>query len=284
MIRRTLDTETKVISASTGEVEYCASDQSLDSYREIILARGWKFDLFKKNAPLVDSHNYFETAALLGKVIEFRVDRESGRLINRARFALDVPSNVRARVAFDMVAAGYLRAVSVGFRPDRFATPSSPEEWGKAVKLAGLDAETAAKCRCIYLEQQQVELSVVVLGANPNALVKAFDEGVVSEEQMRGLGLADDADLSFVLEAGRVFDAATPPEQLLLREAVARRIAPRGVHCGPRERAGTAPLGHSPSSGTTASESHAGDDPEARRRAASLLQQIQQREILARLA
>jgi hypothetical protein len=51
---RTIHPEVKVVDASKGIVDYVASDESVDSYREIIRANGWKFTNFKKNAPFVD--------------------------------------------------------------------------------------------------------------------------------------------------------------------------------------------------------------------------------------
>ena len=45
---RTIHPEIRVIDEAEGLVEYVASDESIDSYREIIRAKGWKFNLFKK--------------------------------------------------------------------------------------------------------------------------------------------------------------------------------------------------------------------------------------------
>ena len=55
---RTIHPEVRVIDASRGIVDYIASDESLDSYREAIKAAGWKFTRFAKNSPFVDSHDY----------------------------------------------------------------------------------------------------------------------------------------------------------------------------------------------------------------------------------
>ena len=72
--RATLAAEIRVLSAADGIVEYIASDETIDSYREIIRADGWRFDLFAKNAPFVDTHNYDTYANQVGKVLDWRVD------------------------------------------------------------------------------------------------------------------------------------------------------------------------------------------------------------------
>jgi hypothetical protein len=42
------------------------------------------------------------------------------------------------------------------------------------VAQAGLSPEAAGKCRRIFIEQEQLELSACVLGANPSAVAKAY--------------------------------------------------------------------------------------------------------------
>jgi hypothetical protein len=53
----------------------------------------------------------------------------------------------------------------------------------------GLDAQSAAKLSCVYLRQEQLELSQCVLGANPNALAKAYKGGTLSEEDIDKLSV-----------------------------------------------------------------------------------------------
>ena len=46
----------------------------------------------------------------------------------------------------------------------------APASMQEPLTTLGLDAATAASVRAIYLEQQQIELSQCVIGANPYAL------------------------------------------------------------------------------------------------------------------
>lgn len=188
-IRRTLNPTVKVLDAARGLVEYVASDETLDSYREIIRVNGWRFTHFQKNAPFVDSHNYASIDCLLGKVLDARV--ENRQLVETVQWAIDVPTNQLAQLGWRMTEAGYLRAVSVGFFPVKMVSkydarsPDLRDAWLQQLQDLGITEENAP--RAIYIEQEQVELSACVLGANPNALAKAYKAGV-----------ATDADLEFL--------------------------------------------------------------------------------------
>lgn len=186
---RTLNPEVRVIDAAAGLVDYVASDETLDSYREVIRASGWRFDLFRKNAPFVDSHQYHSIDKLLGQVVDFRV--AGGKLIERVKWAIDVPDNELARIGFAMTEKGYLKAVSVGFFPVRLLRAGSQADrgaWLQQLQDLGYDESNAP--RAIYLEQQQIELSACVIGANPNALARAFKDGAVSDQQLETLSAA----------------------------------------------------------------------------------------------
>lgn len=182
LFRRTIHPEIKVLDAKTGIVEYVASDESVDSQREIIRAKGWRFSDFKKNAPFVNSHNYGTIEDLLGKVIDFKI--ANGRLIETVQWAIDVPENRLAQLGWKMTEAGYLKAVSVGFMPLRWATPYDREQADWREQSAELKLAADTPVRCVYIEQEQKELSACVIGANPNALATAMKAGVLSPDDL----------------------------------------------------------------------------------------------------
>jgi len=188
-LRRLIHPEVRIIDSRAGIVDYVASDESIDSFKEIIRASGWRFTHFTKNAPFVDSHDYSTIGKCLGKVIDFRV--EGSRLIERVQWAIDVPENKLAQIGWKMTQAGYLKAVSVGFFPVKYLTPSSGEDWTRALRELGLPADAAV--RTIYTEQEQVELSCCIVGANPNALAKAWHAKAITE-----------ADLEFIFQSAIV--------------------------------------------------------------------------------
>jgi hypothetical protein len=177
-IIRTIHPEVRIIDAAKGIVDYVASDETIDSYKEVIRADGWKFSMFAKNAPFVDSHNYGTIGNLVGKVVSFEV--VNGKLIERVQWAIDVAENQLAKIGWKMTEAGYLKAVSVGFWPTEYVTPG---QTGWKEELAELKLNENSGIRCIYTEQEQVELSSCIIGANPNALAKAYKADAINDEE-----------------------------------------------------------------------------------------------------
>jgi len=182
LLRRTIHPEIRVLDEKRGLAEYIASDETVDSYREIIRANGWRFDRFQKNAPLVDSHDYSTIEKLVGKVVDFSV--KANRLIETAQWAIDVEGNQLAQIGWAMTKAGYLRAVSVGFQPEMMVNRWDSEQapWRQQLDELGLKEDQTV--RTIYTQQQQLELSVVIIGANPNAVARSFKEGLISEADL----------------------------------------------------------------------------------------------------
>jgi hypothetical protein len=200
--RRSLNVTSRILSEAEGLVEYVASDATLDSYRECILSSGWRFSMFEKNSPFVDSHNYYSIEALLGKVVRVRV--EGGQLIETVQWAKDVAENKLAVLGWKMTAAGFLRAVSVGFRAVVSVFPQD-SGWTAALSESGLTPEDAKQCRRIFVEQEQLELSACILGANPAAVAKAYHERAITEADLAGVGFTDD-DMHFLTIAGTALE------------------------------------------------------------------------------
>lgn len=180
-LRRVIHPQIRILDEKAGICEYIASDETLDSYNEIILASGWQFDLFKKNAPFVDSHDYSDISKLIGKVIDFKVDGK--QLVETVQWAVDVEENSLAQLGWKMTVNGYLKAVSVGFWPEAQVTrwDTDPNPFNSTCLQISADPKVV---RCIYTKQQQVELSACIIGANPNALAKALHDGAVTESEV----------------------------------------------------------------------------------------------------
>lgn len=257
-VRLTLPAVPKVLSLAERTVQYVASSQALDCYREIVRAAGWKFDRFAKNAPFVDSHNYSSVGYLLGNVIGWRV--QGNELVEDVKFIPDGVSAL-ADFAFKMSETGFLRAVSVGFMPRTIRSRWKDEkDFAAAVVELGLSAEIAAQCACIHWEQDQTELSCVLIGANPEAVAKAHNAGAVTSEDFAKLGIGD-ADLGFIHEAARGFTAATP----LVRRAVCEEM--RSLFAKTLSTTRTAPTGNPPAKTSTHADA-AGNEKRAAQQAA----------------
>ena len=200
---RAITPEIKIISAATAEVEYVASDASLDCYREILVPGGVDFSRFEKNAPFVDSHDYSTLERLLGSVTQFSV--KGGQVVERVQWAIDV--SPLAALGFKLTESGHLKAVSVGFMPGKMVW-SGDADFVEAVKTLKLSAETAAQVRCIHLTWQQIELSACIIGANPNALAKAFQEGALKEADLAAVGFHGDAEFEFLQQCSAAYEGA----------------------------------------------------------------------------
>ncbi len=189
--RATLAAQIRVLDTNQGIVEYVASDETIDSYKEIVRAAGWDFSMMQKNAPFVDTHSYDSIKSLLGEVLDWKIDPRRNALVETVKWAKDVPSNDLAKFGWDMIQAGFgPKAVSVGFMPDNFVTKwdNDPAPWREQLNELGIHEEDGV--RVIYTQQRQIELSACILGANPNALqlaAKAYKAGAITDAQIEFL-------------------------------------------------------------------------------------------------
>ena len=128
----------------------------------------------------MDSHNYETIGCCLGRVIDFRV--QGRQVVETVQWAIDVGENLLANWGFKMTAAGYLKAVSIGFLPLAYATrwDSNPTPFQEA--LQDMNVAPGAKVDCVYLSWLQIELSACVIGANGNAVAKAYKAGIVDDQ------------------------------------------------------------------------------------------------------
>lgn len=181
-ITRLLGAEVKVLDEDEGLVRYIASDETIDSDGEIIRASGWRFNRFKKNAPFVDSHRYDTVERLLGKVVDFEV--KNGKLIETVQWAKD--AHRLAETGWKLTVGGFLKCVSVGFRPLKAIWRGDQENaraWRAQLRQLGLEED--APVSRIFLQQEQLELSAVIVPANPNAVMmslgKAYKDGCIED-------------------------------------------------------------------------------------------------------
>ena len=205
LMQRTIYPEVSVTDDKAGICQYIASDETIDRAQEVIRANGWRFDNMEKNAPFVDSHRYGSLENQVGKVLSGTV--EGSRLIETVQWAIDVPENRLANLGWAMTKAGYLKGVSVGVVAAKVLTRLAPdnysEDWGGATvmnantrdgKIAWRlqEQETGqdlSKCQTIYLEQQQHELSVCIVGCNPNAVAKSYKAGLLTDSDLEMLSI-----------------------------------------------------------------------------------------------
>jgi hypothetical protein len=244
-IRLSLAAETKVLNEAERTCSFIASDQTVDCYGEIVRAAGWKFDRFQRNAPFVDSHDYSSVEKLLGNVTAWKV--EGARLVEQVKFVPEGASAL-ADFAWKMLTAGFLRAVSVGFMPLRVRSRWRDQaDFAGAVQELGIDGAAASKLNCIHWEQEQTELSAVLIGANPSAVALAHRSGAVADADLAAIGFDDDATL-FLHEAAARWESS----DALLRKRIRAEL--RGIT---KTFANTTPTAPATKSVTAAAEKDA---------------------------
>jgi HK97 family phage prohead protease/HK97 family phage major capsid protein len=156
-VRRFLASEANADAATDAAertVEFVASDASIDRYGDVIEQAGWQLDHYRSNPIALWMHDY---AAPIGNA-DVRID--GGRLLARIKFAAKGVSE-RVDELWRLVEAGVVRALSVGF------TVNGPEDW-EFIRDAR-DQATGVR----FLRPELLELSLVTVPANPNALALA---------------------------------------------------------------------------------------------------------------
>lgn len=162
---------------------FVASDSSVDRYNSTIAATGWELDNFRKNPVILLQHSSYSWP--IGKG-EARVVGDE-LLLDVDFFPADVsPEAERALKMLDLGVMG----VSVGFNPIESTYNKERESEDRWANLFDPPLD--------YTRQELLEVSVVTIGANPNA-VPVGREGAPAEA--RAAGPRELAGRSFPIEA-----------------------------------------------------------------------------------
>jgi phage head maturation protease len=180
MLKRQISTgKTRMVDEAKGIVDFVATSPTPDSYSEVVDPKGADTSRTEKNGPLLVDHNY-TCEAVIGKQINSWL--EGRQLIMRCQFAIDVPENTLAIKIFAMVKAGYIRACSIGFIPTQVCKPSD-SDWKEVCDDLGLGG-LENSVRCVYQKWQLLELSICAIGANPDAVARAYQDGIIEDSDL----------------------------------------------------------------------------------------------------
>lgn len=139
-------------------VSFVFSDNSVDRAGDKIFQEGWDLSEFRRNACVLWAHD--SSAPPIGRVRNIRVENNS-RLVGTIEFA--APQTYEfADLIFRLVKGGFISATSVGFLPTlwRFSEDKA--------RAGGID----------FLKAELLEISVVPIGCNANALIAASAAGL----------------------------------------------------------------------------------------------------------
>ena len=143
-------------------MSFVASDKTRDSYGTVLMPDGWRLDRFNSNPVIGYMHNLqyaSDPDAVIGKG---RAYIDSDRLMIDVEFEPE-GMNPKADKVWQKLEFGTLNAVSVGFVP-------VAGRWGEGPEGPNQKEETY-----YYTDMELLEVSVVTIPANPNALKNADD-------------------------------------------------------------------------------------------------------------
>ena len=170
-IYKVLDCEVKKLEDRT--YEFTASTSMQDRDGEVIDVLGWDLRNFKKNPIIMYAHDY--RTLPVGRAPRVWVSND-GKLKNTIEFP---PKGTYefADIVERLVNAGFLKTESVGF---------IPKKWEDG------DGEKAPKRT--YTKQELLEISLVPVPSNPDALRNVVDSGVITTKQLEMITKPEETD------------------------------------------------------------------------------------------
>ncbi len=153
MKRQHLIFETKIVDKENRIIEIVGSTESFDRIKDRMLMSGAKLNNYLKNPIILPNHDY--TSQAIAKALNVVITDK--RLIFKIQFAETELGNEW----FYLYANKYMNAASIGFYPIKY----------KLNEEGGYD----------YIEWELLELSLVTVPCNPEAIQRAFKDGHISK-------------------------------------------------------------------------------------------------------
>jgi HK97 family phage prohead protease len=175
--------------AGSRTATFVFSDDSVDSYGDTIDAKGWDLSVYSTNPIALYGHDPSKPEYVVGRSKNVRV--EGRRLVGDIEFA-DASVNPMADTVYRLVREGFLRTVSVGFRPVDWSLSKDKSRPG------GID----------FKKQVLMEVSVVPLPANSSALLIQAKAAGIDVDRLRRQLTAHDMRAQRLAEVRRL--AVTP--------------------------------------------------------------------------
>lgn len=206
IVYRTITDEVrKAEDKDSRRVTFVASDGTRDSAGTVLNQSGWSLDRFNKNGVIGYQHNVYggygdNPDNVIGKG---RAYVEGGKLLVDVDFEPREINELADKI-YQKILFGSLKAVSVGF------LPQGKGKWGKGEESLDGDKPTY-----YYAGQELLEVSVVNIPANPNAIKKALE---MRDEELRELREQPDEEEKSGDEAELAALRAEQERQLTLAE------------------------------------------------------------------
>lgn len=165
MIYKVLD-DCEIKKLEDRTYEFTASTSNQDRDGEVIEASGWDLKNFKKNPVVMYAHDY--RSLPVGKAPRVWVSSD-GKLKNTVEFPPEGTYEF-ADIVERLVDTGYLKTESVGF---------IPKKWE--------DGEGEKAPKRTYTKQELLEISIVPVPSNPDALRNAIEDGIITTKEFEAI-------------------------------------------------------------------------------------------------
>lgn len=178
-MRKAYVPETRAVDESRREITFVASTETPDRYSDVLKVSGWELENYRRNPVVLFAHD--SRSAPVGRTVEIHTEKSPvPALVHTVRFA-DAATYPFADQVYRLVKGKFLNSVSVGFRP-----LEPPER--------RLDAEGNWTGGHVFPRSELLEISVVPIPAQPDAVARAVGAGLVAEKDVDRFFLTDDAD------------------------------------------------------------------------------------------
>jgi HK97 family phage prohead protease len=163
-IRKQMIAPVDQLSGDMRALRFTISTGTVDREQDTISVAGWDLANFKRNPVVLWGHDAGRLP--IGRALD--VTNDGGALKATVEFIpTDTPEGGQfAESVYRLARAGFIAATSVGFRPIRWDYTSDKDR-GADDWFPGID----------FVEQELVELSIVTVPANPEALIDAPGPG-----------------------------------------------------------------------------------------------------------
>ncbi len=149
--------QVKVLDEANRIIEMIGSDESFDRVGDKMYMSGADLTNYKKNPVIIANHNYgyTEKPSVIGRALDVNI--VGSKMIFKVQFA----ETDNGKEWFYLYANKYMNASSIGFIPKEY----KPNDQG------GYD----------FIKWELLELSMVAVPCNPNAVQRAFTDGHISK-------------------------------------------------------------------------------------------------------
>lgn len=169
MMRKIITNHVKAVNGRV--LEFVGSTEMPDRDNEVIKASAWQVDQYVKNPVVQWAHNYQDPP--IGKTLSIR--QSQGKTIFQIEFALPEVYEF-ADTIFKLCKGGFLNATSVGFIP----LESQPGKKDGPART--------------YTKVELLEISIVPVPANPDALVTARNQGLITVKDFERITKPEETD------------------------------------------------------------------------------------------